>query len=245
MNTTQRNLLIASLILASSSFVSAQEQYYNFGFIGGSASYGQSVFSEKDGAGFSAEPNVFYNGEYGFIDGSLVNVSVLPYVGISGNWRFAQVSDDFDDIPSGINDREGNGELGFTLGTVGARLTYLHDVTSEHNGYEIQLHLGRTLDLPFNSFTLTPYVEIDYRDKKLSDHLYSISSGESDESGLEEYSAGSSWVYQAGLIGIYALSDNWLGLTKVELEHHDNSSPLIQRDLGWSASIGLTYKFTH
>ncbi|CAK4073684.1 MipA/OmpV family protein [Vibrio sp. 16] len=245
MTITKPGLLLASTAFWLCFTTHAQEQYYDFGFIGGSVNYGQTVFSDKDEAGISAEPNVFYNGQYGFIDGSLINVSVLPYFGLSGNWRFAQVSDDFDDIPSGIDNRDGNGELGFTVGTVGARLTYLHDVTSEHNGYEVQLHLGRTLDLPFNDITLTPYIEVDYLDKKLSRHLYSISADESRLSGLDEYDSGSSWVYQAGLISIYNLSENWLGLAKLELEHHDSDSPLIQRDLGWSASLGVTYKFTY
>lgn len=245
MKLMKHSMLIGSLAISVSSSVMAQEQYYDFGFIGGSATYGQSVFSDEDGAGISAEPNLFYNGKYGFVDGSLVNVAVMPYFGISGNWRFATVSDDFDDIPSGIEYRDGNGELGVTLGTVGARLTYLQDVTSEHKGYEIQLHLGRTLDLPLNNVTLTPYLEIDYRDKKFSDHLYSISATEAVASGLDEFKADSSWVYQAGLIGIYSFTPDWLGLAKLELEHHDSDSPLVQRDLGWSASIGVTYKFTN
>lgn len=244
MTIIQRKLFVATLLLTSSSFVSAQQQYYDFGFIGGSTVFGQSVFSVNDEASFSVEPNLFYNGKYGFIDGSLVNVSILPYFGVSGNWRFAQVSNDLDDIPSGITNRDGNGELGVTLGTVGARLTYLHDVTNEHRGYELQLHLGRTLSLPFDHLTITPYVEVDYRDRKLSEHLYSVSEHESSRSGLEQYRSESSWVYQAGLIGLYTLSENWIGLGKLEFEHHNNASPLIQHDLGWSASIGITYKFT-
>ncbi len=137
----------------------------DFGFIGLSGAFGESVFSSDQKGSFSIEPNLFYNGEYGFIDGSLVNVSVLPYVGLTGNWRFAEVDSQFNDIPNGIQDRDGNGELGITLGSVGARLTYLQDVTNEHNGYEVQLHLGKTLPLPFDAFSLTPYFEVDYREK--------------------------------------------------------------------------------
>ena len=141
----------------------ADEEY---GIIGGGITYGESVFSTKSSPQLGATPNLFYSGPKGFIDGSLVNWQLLPYVGLSGNWRFAEVSDTFVDLPNGIQDRDGNGELGITLGTVGARLTYLHDVTSEHNGYEVQLHLGRTLETWTQPFTITPYIEIDYRDKK-------------------------------------------------------------------------------
>ncbi|KFI09266.1 MipA/OmpV family protein [Vibrio coralliilyticus] len=244
MNLQQTTTLLAACAALTAFSTSAQEQYYDFGFIGASGAYGQSVYSDNGGGSLSLEPNLFYNGEYGFVDGSLVNISVLPYLGISGQWRFAEVSDDFDDIPNGIDERDGNGDLGITIGTVGARLTYLHDVTNEHDGYEIQLHLGRTLDLPFEQFTLTPYVEVDFRDKKLSQHLYDISAQESAASGLNTYSSGSSWVYQTGLIGIYTITPDWLTLVKFELEHHDSDSPLIQRDLGWSVSLGVTYKFT-
>ncbi|WP_028022137.1 MipA/OmpV family protein [Enterovibrio calviensis] len=229
-------------LLVLSMNVAANDKYDDYGFVGGSVTVGESVFS-NDGTSGGVEPNIFYNGEYGFIDGSLLNYAVLPWVGISGQWRFAEVSDDFDDIPNGINDRDGNGELGVTIGSVGARLTYLHDVTDEHNGYEVQLHLGRAFDTPFEQFTLSPYVEVDYRDAKLSNHLYSVSANESRTSGLDSFNAGSTWVYKSGLIGIYDFSEEFIGLSKLELEHHDSDSPLVQQDLGWQFSIGAAYKF--
>ncbi|CAH1600063.1 Membrane protein [Vibrio owensii] len=215
----------------------------SFGIVGGSATYGESVFSIKDTPQFGATPNLFYSGQIGFIDGSLANWQALPYVGVSANWRFAEVSDTFADLPNGINDRDGNGELGITLGTVGARLTYLHDVTSEHNGYEVQLHLGRTLETWLPPFTLTPYLEVDYRDKKLSHHLYSVSAQEAAGSGLNEFKADSTFVYQAGIIGLYEFTPSWIGISKAEFVHHDSDSPLIQRDVGWSFEVGLTYRF--
>lgn len=215
----------------------------SFGIVGGSATYGESVFSIKDTPQFGATPNLFYSGPIGFIDGSLANRQALPYVGISANWRFAEVSDTFADLPDGINDRDGNGELGITLGTVGARLTYLQDVTSEHNGYEVQLHLGRTLETWLPPFTLTPYLEVDYRDKKLSHHLYNVSAQEAAASGLNEFKADSTFVYQAGIIGLYEFTPSWIGISKAEFMHHDSDSPLIQRDVGWSFEVGLTYRF--
>jgi|GEM_PF-1506013 len=244
MRTSSNIALLALLTSTPLAYASANEQYYDFGFIGASGTFGQSVFTEGDKGQASIEPNVFYNGKYGFVDGSLINVSVLPYLGISGQWRFPEVSNDFDELPSGIQDRDGNGELGLTIGTVGARVTLLHDVTSEHKGYEVQVHLGRTLDLPFDRLTLTPYLEIDYRDKKLSQHLYNISPSEANQSRFNAFEANQTWVYQAGLIGIYSFTPDWLGLAKLELQHHDSNSPLVQRDLGWVASLGVVYKFT-
>ncbi|MFV8461183.1 MipA/OmpV family protein [Vibrio campbellii] len=236
----RRIALALSITLGSTQLSFANQEY---GIVGGSLTYGESVFSTKSPSQLGATPNLFYSGSKGFIDGSLANWQLLPFVGLSGNWRFAEVSDTFVDLPNGIQDRDGNGELGITLGTVGARLTYLHDVTSEHNGYEVQLHLGRTLETWAKPLTITPYLEVDYRDKKLSNHLYGISSSESSTSGLEQFDAGSTFVYQAGLIGLYEFTPRWIGISKMELTHHDSNSPLIQRDVGWSLEFGITYRF--
>lgn len=236
--------MIAASSLASLQVI-AQEQYYDFGFVGGAASVGQSVFSDESGAAGGVGPNLFYNGEFGFIDGPLINVSVLPYVGITGQWRFAEVTNDNVSLPNGIDDRDGNGELGFTLGTVGARLTYLQDVTDEHDGYEIQLHLGYAFDTAVKGFTLTPYAEVDYRDKDFSQHLYGVSAIESTRSGVSEFNADHSLVYRTGAIGLYAITSNWLVLSRFDVEHHDSDSVLVQRDIGWNVSLGITYKFTH
>ncbi|CAH6802244.1 conserved exported hypothetical protein [Vibrio chagasii] len=236
----RRIALALSVTLGSTQLSFANQEY---GIVGGSLTYGESVFSTKSTQQLGATPNLFYSGPKGFIDGSLANWQLLPFVGLSGNWRFAEVSDTFVDLPNGIQNRDGNGELGITLGTVGARLTYLHDVTSEHNGYEVQLHLGRTLETWAKPLTITPYLEVDYRDKKLSNHLYGISSRESSASGLNQFDAGATFVYQAGLIGLYEFTPRWIGISKMELTHHDSNSPLIQRDVGWSLEVGLTYRF--
>ncbi len=236
----RRIALALSITLGSTQLSFANQEY---GIVGGSLTYGESVFSTKKAPQLGATPNLFYSGPKGFIDGSLANWQLLPFVGLSGNWRFAEVSDTFVDLPNGIQDRDGNGELGITLGTVGARLTYLHDVTSEHNGYEVHLHLGRTLETWAKPLTITPYLEVDYRDKKLSNHLYGISSSESSISGLDQFDAESTFVYRAGLIGLYEFTPRWIGISKMELTPHDSNSPLIQRDVGWSLEIGITYRF--
>ncbi|MBW3694339.1 MipA/OmpV family protein [Vibrio sp. T187] len=235
-----RKLLLLSPAFFTFSATADTEQY---GIIGGSVTYGESVFSSKNGPSVSVTPNLFYSGPAGFIDGSLANWQLLPFVGLSGNWRFEEVSGSITELPNGINDREGNGELGITIGTVGARLTYLHDVTSVHSGYEIQMHLGRTLATWDSAFTITPYLEIDYRDRKLSDHLYSVSSGEATASTLNQFNADSSFVYQTGLIGLYEFTPTWIGIFRTDFTHHNSDSPLIQNSLGWSLEAGITYRF--
>jgi outer membrane protein len=235
---------ILPLILAlTASMTTAQEGFQEYGIVGASGTFGQSVYSTGSSANFGLTPTIFYYSDHGFIDGSLVNFSVLPYLGISGNWRFSEVSDTFDSIPTGINDRKGNLELGITLGTPGARITYLHDISNVHQGSEIQLHLGKTLETPLSNLSLTPYIEVDWRDKKFSNHVYGVSAAESIASGLAEYNASTNLVYKAGLIGLYDLSDNFVVLSKARIERHNDESPIVQRKLGYSFELGLTYKF--
>ncbi|BCL72891.1 putative MltA-interacting MipA [Vibrio nigripulchritudo MADA3029] len=237
-----KKLVALSLALVSGSTF-AFEPGEEYGIIGASGTFGQSVYSTEDSAKFGITPNLFYYGERGFIDGSLASYNVLPYVGISGNWRFAQVSNTFDTIPDGIDERDGNLELGLTIGTPGARITYLQDVMNVHGGKEIQVHLGKTFNTPMRRFTLTPYVELDWRDRKLSDHLYGVSAAESSASGLKQYDASSSFVYQAGVIGLYDFSKKLVIISKARMESHDDDSPIVQRNFGWSFEVGLTYKF--
>ncbi|MDP5254486.1 MULTISPECIES: MipA/OmpV family protein [unclassified Vibrio] len=223
--------------------VVSQVLFDDLTFIGAGVSVGESVFSREDDAQLNLQPYVFHHSDDGFIDGTLGNYSFLPWFGISGNLRVSPVSDDFNDIPVGIQDRDSSGELGVTLGTLGARLTYLHDVTDVHDGYELQLHLGRGFTTPIEGFTVSPYVEVDYRDKNLSSHLYSVSSDESTASGLSAFEASSTWVYKTGVIGLYDFSSHLVGISRFDLEHHDSASPLLQRDLGWTFSIGAAYRF--
>ncbi|WP_064603721.1 MipA/OmpV family protein [Photobacterium sp. J15] len=242
MDKTPSILMIGLGMLVVSGEAYSQERFKNISFVGAGVTVGESVFSDN-GTRLGAEANLFHHSKYGFIDGTLANYALLPWFGISGNLRISEVSDDFNDIPNGIQNRDSNGEIGVTFGTLGARLTYLHDVTNKHNGYEVQLHLGRVFDTPFEKMSLSPYVQINYRDDKLSDHLYSISQSESNASGLLSFNADDTWVYQSGIITLYDFNDNILGISKLEIEHHDTDSPLIQNDLGWKFSIGAAYKF--
>lgn len=242
MNDTPSLLTIGLGVLALSAEAYSQEKFKNFSFVGAGVTVGETVFTDN-GTQLGAEAYLFHHSKYGFVDGTLANYAILPWFGLSGNLRISEVSDDFNDIPNGIEDRDSNGELGVTFGTLGARLTYLHDVTDRHNGYEVQLHLGRVLDTPFEKVSLSPYVQINYRDDKLSDHLYSISQNESNASGLSSFDAENTWVYQGGIITLYDYSDKILGISKLEFEHHDSDSPLVRNDLGWKFSIGAAYTF--
>ncbi len=238
-----KNIILLSLGLITGPALAA-ESIEEYGIIGASGTFGQSIYSTENSAKPGITPTLFYYGERGFVNGSLANFSLLPYVGISGNWRFSEVSNTFDNIPDGIEERKGNLELGITLGTPGARITLLQDVMSVHGGKELQLHLGKTFDTPIRRFTLTPYLELDWRDNKLSQHLYGVSTAESIASGIDKYNARNSYVYQAGIIGLYDLSKQLVLISKVRIESHDNDSPIVQRNIGWSYELGLTYKFT-
>lgn len=238
-------ITIFSILLSSCSLADEKNIKHSSdatGFIGLSGIYRTTVFSVESSPRLGIVPNLFYSSNWGFIDSSLVSYNLLPYVSISANWRIAEVSNTFDDLPDGISDREGNPELGFTIGTPGARISYLHDVAGVHQGYEIRAYLARSIPTPLSGYKITPFIEIDWRDKKLSQHLYGISTQETADSGLNSYQSDATWVYKAGIVGLYDLSDKWQMFNKVRIESHDSDSDLVQRNLGWLAEIGLVYR---
>ncbi|MFD2176558.1 MipA/OmpV family protein [Veronia pacifica] len=218
-------------------------KFYDYGFIGVSAVADKSVYSADNKAKFRLSPSTFYNGEFGFVEGTLFNVSVLPYVGLSGNWRFAEVSEDVTTLPKGIKERDASGELGVTFGTVGARITLLHDVTSQHDGYELQLYLARAFELPIDGLSISPFVGADFRDKKLSNHLYGISAAEAAASGLKAFTESNTRSFKTGITGLYEVFPNWNILGKVKLNYHDTESPLVRQRFGIATSLGVVYSF--
>lgn len=230
-------LLLASLLITATSTLAAE----TYGIIGGGITVGESAYA-VDGSQAEFTPNVFYNSPRAYLDGAFGGLRLHPWLALNAQWRFAEVSDDLDTRAPGIRERDGNAELGVSIGTVGARLTYLADVGDVHRGTELQLHLGRTLPLP--GFTLTPYLEIDYQSDALARHLYSVSATESAASGLRPFAADSGFVYQAGLIGLTPLRDRWILLTRLDLIRPDFDSPLLTNTLGSFFELGLVYRFS-
>ena len=76
----RRIALSLSIVFGSTQLSFADEDFADehfadqeYGIIGGSITYGESVFSTKSAPQFGATPNLFYSGPKGFIDGSLAN----------------------------------------------------------------------------------------------------------------------------------------------------------------------------
>ncbi|RXJ74389.1 hypothetical protein CS022_04250 [Veronia nyctiphanis] len=237
--------IAASVVLSGMAWsqIASAELFQDYGFVGVSGVAEQSVYSSDNKVKFRASPSLFYNSEYGFVDGTLANVAVLPWLGVSANWRFAEVSEDVTNLPTGIKERDASGELGVTLGTVGARITFLHDVTSKHDGYELQMYLSKAFETPVDGLAFAPFLEADFRDKKLSNHLYGVSSSEAAASGLKQFQEANTRSFKAGITGIYEFYPDWNLLVKVRINYHDTDSPLIRQDLGVAGSLGVVYSF--
>ncbi|USD66814.1 MipA/OmpV family protein [Vibrio sp. SCSIO 43136] len=235
-------LLLLSSTLQAQVITNRDESY---GYAGAYAWFGQSTFSTNDTAIWRLVPTVYYEGREGFIDDTLVNYYVLPHfkLGVTGYWRPSEVGGIFASAPTGIDERKGNMDIGVTFGDQNVRATYLYDITSTHSGHEVQLYVSQPLDYVFRRFELTPYLQLDWRDKKLSGHLYNVSAQEAAASGLSQYSSDSTFTYKAGLIGRYDLSRKLIVVTKAQVEAHEYNSPLVQRDYGWSLEFAVTYQF--
>lgn len=230
--------LIAACLFTLFSSSHATESY---GIVGGGLSIGESAYA-VDGSQAEFTPNVFYNGPRAYLDGAFAGLRLRPWLALNAQWRLAEVSDDFDTRAPGIRERDGNPELGLSLGTVGARLTYLADVGDVHDGTELQLHLARTL--PWSWLSLTPYLEIDYQSDALARHLYSVSPAEASASGLRAFAADSGFSYQAGLIALAPVRGRWIALARLDLLRPDSDSPLLTNTTGWLLEIGAVYRFT-
>ncbi len=234
-------LSVPALIMASSGMAQASE-FHNFGFIGAGVKVEQSAIDTEAHLGF--QPTAFYNGDYGFLDGTLLNLSPIQYFGVSAHYR-APTANNEDSIPSGIKERDGAIEAGLTLGTVGARVSYLKDISDTHDGYEIRGHVGYAFTgFALPQLTVAPFAEMSYYDQKLSQHLYGISAQESAASSLNTHDSDATMVYRAGAVILYPITEQWLFDSKLEFSHSDSTSPLIQNDLSWSMFVGAAYRFS-
>ncbi len=236
------SLLLLALFSTSAMAVIGIDKDDAFGYAGASISFNQSAFTTSNSATWNFVPDLYYESKQGFIDDNLGTLYVLPYVGVSGSWRWMEVGGRFSELPTGISDRNGNAEFGFTLGTPNVRLTYLHDVMSVHKGQEIQVHVSQPIST-MRRFEMVPYLEFSWRDQNLSQHLYGVSASESAASGLDQFNSGASWVYEAGIIGRYDLSRKLIMLSKIKMESHNYDSPIVQRPFGWAVELGISYQF--
>jgi len=233
-------LLLALVSTSSLAVIGIDDDEY--GYIGMGTSFNQSAFTTSSTATWNLIPELYYESDSGFIDDNLGTLYLLPYVGVSASWRWMEVGGRFATLPQGIEERDGSAEFGFTLGTPNIRLTYLHDVMSVHRGQEVQLRVSKPISA-YRRFEITPYIELDWRDEKLSQHLYSVSASEAAASGLDKYDSPASLVYQAGIIGRYDLSRKLIMISKMKIESHNYDSPIVQRNFGWAFEVGVSYQF--
>lgn len=145
-------------------------------------------------------------------------------------------------------DRDTAFEVGFSARqSLAAELylqgSFLHDVSSEHDGYEAQVHLGRSFSA--GSVYFDASVGVRYRSGDLNDYLVGVSAAEAN-SLRSAYAPGSTFSPVAQVSATVPISDKTAVVGSLSYERFGDAyddSPLTDKGSQASAGIAITYKF--
>lgn len=210
----------------------------------------QTELYRDDGNSLSGFPFIAYDTErfhIGFdgISYKLVNTDQLGF-----NLHLSPRGDpDFPDTAlfQGL-DRDTAFEVGFSARQSLARDLYLqgsflHDVSSEHDGYEAQVHLGRSFSSGRVHFDAS--VGVRYRSGDLNDYLVGVSASEANAL-RGAYGPGSTFSPVAQVSATVPVSDKTAVVGSLSYERFGSAyddSPLTERGSQASAGIAVIYKF--
>lgn len=126
---------------------------------------------------------------------------------------------------------------------VGASLNLRHDLLSQHDGYELELAMGRTVAV--GAATLALSVGARHRDADLNTYLVGVSASEATGS-RPSYSPGSTTSPFAGVSFTLPVASQLALIGNMGLEYFGDAysdSPLVKRDYATSVGVGLAYSF--
>jgi outer membrane protein len=165
--------------------------------------------------------------------------------GVIGRIQTLGFSSTESDELQGMNDRRWTVEAGPLVGLrrwpVHLQLRSYWETLGRHSGTtsEFELSLPRRFDRGY----FVPRVEFVYLSRGYSRYYYGVADYEATPSRAA-YEPGAALNIWAGLTLGYELTPRWLLSTTVGVEYLDSavsSSPIVDRDKLWSASIGLAY----
>ena len=222
--------------------------------LGGISSYSPAVYTDT-GSNQVLIPLVGYEGRTVFFRGFSVGARLYP-AGSPQNVIFRLLYDPRTLKPSD-SDNPQIQQLDERKSSILGGVSYQHltpvgifevgagtDLGSQHNG----LYAEAAWRLPFRAETwgVTPEIGYAYNSEKINNHLYGVSEAESARSGLAEFDAGWDGQYFIGLNGYLMLSPRLrltAGLRYSNLEGEIASSPIIERSVAVSGSLGMAYVF--
>lgn len=247
MKKTVAGLLLSTTLLGSSASAGQWS-------LGGITSYSPAVYTDT-GSNQVIIPLVGYEGQHVFLRGFSVGTRLYP-AGTAQNIIFRLLYDPRTLKPSDSDstriqqlDERKSSVLGGVsyqqitpvgLFEVGAGT----DLGNQHNG----LYAEATWRLPIRAkgWGVTPEIGYAYNSEKINNHLYGVSAAESARSGLDEFDAGWDGQYFIGLNGYLMLSPRirvTAGIRYSNLEGEIASSPIIERSVAVSGSLGMAYVF--
>jgi len=151
---------------------------------------------------------------------------------------------DSDDL-RGLDERRWSLEAGPIIGwrrwPVHVQFRSYWELLDRHNGLtsELELSLPRQFDRGY----FVPSIRVSYLNDDYSGYYYGVADYEATPSRAA-YQPGAAVNTWLGFTLAYELTPRWLLSTTVGIEHLDSvvsSSPIVDRDKLWSASIGLAY----
>lgn len=218
--------------------------------LGVGAAYVTSPYEDVDGEVWPV-PIVFGRHKRFYIDGTSAGFIFKEFE--EPNLDFSAVleprlmgyDDDDSDILAGMEDRDWSLDGGlrarFSNEYFRLSLTGVADLTGNHEGYEFNAFISKTL---FNGF-ITPRFGIKWQSEDLVDYYYGVPASEATATRLE-YIGSSTVNIVGGVIVAVPLTENWIAGALFQYEHLGSDiedSPIVDEDGVFTYAGGIVYKF--
>ena len=195
-------------------------------------------------------PLYLYEGEYIFSHGTSAGIHLwkenIAFDALV-QYRFDRLETDTDAFYEGVNNRQQTLEGGFATSTKSnwgdLTLTWLSDLQSRHNGYEIDLTYQ--YNWQNNRWSISPYVSVIYQNQDLTQYYYGVTEQESRDD-LSVYNPDSIVFSRVGLNTSYRLFDHWLLFANISFENladEIKNSPLVDESSLATMYLGFSYEF--
>lgn len=220
---------------------------------------GGVIISKKPYGGWGTDTtiipfaNVYYQGL--FFKGTKLGYEIYKdkqlTVSPIASWRFDGYESSDSSTLSGMSDRDmtidAGLEIAYKLNFATFNASFVTDMLSEHDGYEIELGLSKRFGRAFGveQLSIIPKIGVSFLSDNLVDYYYGVRASEATASRAA-YSVDSSINYNAGFNLSYALDDKWdfiTGFNYTWLDDEIHNSPIVSKSGVYSILIGATYEF--
>lgn len=215
--------------------------------------------SKKNIAGVM--PFFSYEGERFSIDLDRLSYDVIKYEGLDVSVNLSARSVDFDTLisNSGSFDRKNKQLSGMKKRKIAVEsgvevsfmdllsVSFLHDLTKAHKGYEIDAHASLPLPLYglVDELIILPSAGIKFQNDQLVNYQYGVSASES-KANRPAYTAKSAVTTYFGLMAVYPINKNTNFMIGTQYDCFDEAitnSPIVDKDDRISGFSAITYTF--